>query len=98
MRRGLATIEDVDDPDQTRLFAQLAALLKEAHARVHRIDAPAEVRNTLVHRLLQITHLARRDPADALRRLTCLLPQLDSGARHTLDGANRPNSLHHKGD
>lgn len=63
--------------DQIELYVVVAAGLKQAHARVRALDIGADGRRALVHKLLAITAAAKRDLADAARRLDSLMSDID---------------------
>jgi uncharacterized membrane protein YccC len=65
--------------EELELYACVASGLKQAHARVRSLGAPEEVRIALARRLLAITAAAKRDLADAARRLDRLMEELDEG-------------------
>lgn len=87
-----------DSPDEVRLYAELATRLKEAHARVRKLDIPDGAKVALVRRLLVVTDAAKHDLADAARRLTKLMDELDEDPAHAADTAEVCNPLRHKGD
>ena len=62
---------------QLQLYGVLAARLKQAHARVANPEVPDETRRELSRRLLAVTAAAKRDLADAARRLDVLTAELD---------------------
>jgi hypothetical protein len=64
---------------QLELYDRLAARLKEAHARVHRLQVPDDVRVALTRKLLVITAAAKHDLAAAERRLCRLMQEIDEG-------------------
>ncbi|GGO93893.1 hypothetical protein [Wenjunlia tyrosinilytica] len=64
---------------ELELYASVAARLKQAHARVRALDVPDEVSVALARKLLVITAAAKRDLADAARRLDRLMDDLDAG-------------------
>ncbi len=88
----------MENPDEARLFADLAAELKSAHARVRGLQASEEVRVALARRLLVITESSKHDLADAARRLAGLMAALDDGWMPTVGPAHRRKSLRHQGD
>jgi hypothetical protein len=88
----------VENPDEARLFAQLASELKSAHARVRDLDASDEVRVALARRLLVITESSKHDLLDASRRLASLMAALDEGWTPTLGPTRHRESVRHQGD
>jgi hypothetical protein len=64
---------------QLKLYAAVAGQLKEAHARVRALQVPEGVRMALTRKLLVITAVAKRDLADAARRLESFTTDLDEG-------------------
>ncbi|MEU0988124.1 MULTISPECIES: hypothetical protein [unclassified Streptomyces] len=65
--------------NQLKLYAELAAQLKEAHTRVRELQVPEGVRKALSRKLLVVTAAAKHDLPDAARRLDRLMKDLDEG-------------------
>jgi len=57
----------------------LAAQLKEAHARVRALDADSEVKARVTRRLIALTDASKHDVGRAAARLDGLLADLDAG-------------------
>lgn len=96
--RGVDHAAPPDGPDEVRLYAELATRLKDAHARVRKLDIPDGAKVALVRRLLVVTDAAKHDLADAARRLAKLMEELDEQAARAADTAEVCNPLRHKGD
>ncbi|MFF8954446.1 hypothetical protein [Streptomyces sp. NPDC014894] len=64
---------------QLKLYAAVAARLKEAHTAVRTLQVPESVRMALTRKLLVITAAAKHDLPDAARRLDRLMKDLDEG-------------------
>jgi hypothetical protein len=62
---------------QLELYGVLATRLKQAHTRVANAEVPDGTRRELSRRLLAVTAVAKRDLADAVRRLDVLTAELD---------------------
>lgn len=73
--------------EEVELFAELATRLKVAHARVRRLRLPNKEKVALIRRLLVITDAAKHDLADASRRLTKLMNELDADPATSRDAA-----------
>jgi len=67
----------MDNDGQLELYTAVAAQLKEAHARVRALQVPEGVRMALNRKLLVITAAAKRDLAEAARRLERFMTALD---------------------
>ncbi|MEV5985049.1 hypothetical protein AB0L85_08510 [Streptomyces sp. NPDC052051] len=67
----------MDNDGQLELYTAVAAQLKEAHARVRALQVPEGVRMALNRKLLVITAAAKRDLAEAARRLERFTTALD---------------------
>ncbi|MCN9242838.1 hypothetical protein NGF19_18880 [Streptomyces sp. RY43-2] len=67
----------MDNDGQLELYTAVAAQLKEAHARVRALQVPEGVRMALNRKLLVITAAAKRDLAQAARRLERFMTALD---------------------
>ena len=65
--------------DQLRLYEVVADQLKVAHRTVRALQVPEGVRMALTRKLLVITAAAKRDLAEAARRLEQLNADLDEG-------------------
>ncbi|MEW2633247.1 hypothetical protein AB0903_16705 [Streptomyces sp. NPDC048389] len=64
---------------QLELCAEVAARLKEAHAKVRELHVPEGVRMALSRKLLVVTAATKHDLPDAARRLDRLMKDLDEG-------------------
>lgn len=64
---------------QLELYDRVAARLKDAHARVRTLQVPESVRVALTRKLLVITAATKHDLADADRRLSRLMADIDEG-------------------
>lgn len=60
------------------LFDSLAERLRDAHAAVRRLDAPADRKAALTKRLIAITDASKHDLGRAAERLDALLDELES--------------------
>jgi hypothetical protein len=67
----------MDNDGQLQLYTAVAVQLKEAHARVRALQVPEGVRMALTRKLLVITAVAKRDLAEAARRLERFMTALD---------------------
>ncbi|MGW3495611.1 SCO5555 family protein [Streptomyces sp. NPDC001020] len=67
----------MDNDGQLELYTAVAVQLKEAHARVRALQVPEGVRMALTRKLLVITAAAKRDLAEAARRLERFMTALD---------------------
>ena len=59
--------------------AALAERLKDAHARVRRLDADAGTKARVARRLVALTDASKHDVGRAALRLDALLADLDAG-------------------
>jgi hypothetical protein len=73
-----ARIWGVENPDESRLSADVAASLREVSARIRRLDVDDETRAEVARRLLAVTNTAKRDLTVAARRLERLVADLDA--------------------
>ena len=67
--------------DESDLFADLSRRLRDAHRAVASLDAPEEVKASVVRRLIAITDASKHDLRRASERLDALLDDLAHG-RH----------------
>ncbi len=63
---------------EAQAAADLAAALKDAHARLRSLDAGAEVKAALARRLVAVSDAAKHDVDRAARRLAAVLADLDT--------------------
>lgn len=64
---------------QLKLYAAVAARLKEAHTIVRSLQVPESVRKALIRKLLAVTAAAKHDLPGASRRLDRLMKDLHEG-------------------
>ncbi|MFI1889422.1 MULTISPECIES: SCO5555 family protein [Streptomyces] len=69
----------MEHDSQLKLYAAVAARLKEAHTTVRALQVPESVRKALIRKLLVVTAAAKHDLPDAARRLERLMKDLDEG-------------------